>query len=491
MQMKKSYRLILGAALSFITISSFVFSSHTMEAKALTFIPTFKPFIFNIQALKLKGIFSFGFNKGLMSKRLVGCTEISAACEHEYQSCRGGLDFFDQDNHELLLQAKNACIYSCDSPPEKCFGLDINPTEEVPQTYFKVPYIPIPDILCTGPAKKACNTATGLSGTQTARSCDTTTGEWNFGVCIAEVIIPPPTPQCQGAQPACPSGYSGSYVCSNGNWLNQCVAPPPPQCSPNQPQCSPGYLGNYVCQNGNWINYCYLPSCSGNAPTCPAGQTGFYVCQNGAWVSQCQQGSSCPALDPDYKVCIMADGRYGREYADHCNETTGDWVYRPCNVYINLQPTCTSFTYTPWSSCSSGEQSRTIVTRAPYGCAGGSPVTIQTCCSGAQPSCPANWTGSYTCSNNYWYPTCVPPGPDVCYRGVKYRIYQNKAYAPCLGSGVADNVNGQSCNRILNTCSVNIWNDYNTDTLIRSYIDGMYNTTIPNSCDPTFKYTQC
>ena len=250
MNMKKSQSFVLGLAVSLLVTSVFAFRSHVPQANALTFIPTFKPFIFNIQALKLKGIFSFGFNKGLMSKRLVGCTEIAAACEHEYQSCRGGLDFFDQDNHELLLQAKNACIYSCDSPPEKCFGLDINPTEEVPQTYFKVPYIPIPDILCTGPAKKACTTATGLPGTQSARSCDTTTGEWNFGICIAEVIIPPPTPQCQGTQPACPSGYSGSYVCSNGQWVNQCLMYESPQCNSNQPQCPVGYVGIYQCENG-------------------------------------------------------------------------------------------------------------------------------------------------------------------------------------------------------------------------------------------------
>jgi hypothetical protein len=43
-------------------------------------------------------------------------------------------------------------------------------------------------------------------------------------------------------------------------------------------------------------------------------------------------------------------------------------------------PTCTSFTYNSWSTCSSsGIQTRTIKTKSPSGCAGGSPVLQRTC----------------------------------------------------------------------------------------------------------------
>lgn len=41
--------------------------------------------------------------------------------------------------------------------------------------------------------------------------------------------------------------------------------------------------------------------------------------------------------------------------------------------------TCTSFTYSAWSACSGGFQTRTITNRLPAGCAGGSPILKQTC----------------------------------------------------------------------------------------------------------------
>ena len=41
--------------------------------------------------------------------------------------------------------------------------------------------------------------------------------------------------------------------------------------------------------------------------------------------------------------------------------------------------TCTSFTYSSWSTCSGANQTRTVVSSSPEGCTGGSPVLIQTC----------------------------------------------------------------------------------------------------------------
>jgi hypothetical protein len=42
-------------------------------------------------------------------------------------------------------------------------------------------------------------------------------------------------------------------------------------------------------------------------------------------------------------------------------------------------PTCTSFTYSAWSACASGSQSRTVVSASPAYCTGGSPVLTQAC----------------------------------------------------------------------------------------------------------------
>ncbi len=45
---------------------------------------------------------------------------------------------------------------------------------------------------------------------------------------------------------------------------------------------------------------------------------------------------------------------------------------------INPQ-TCSSFTYSSWSTCTSGSQTRTVVSSSPSGCTGGTPVTTQSC----------------------------------------------------------------------------------------------------------------
>ena len=41
--------------------------------------------------------------------------------------------------------------------------------------------------------------------------------------------------------------------------------------------------------------------------------------------------------------------------------------------------TCSSFTYSAWSACSGGNQSRTVATSSPSGCTGGTPVLTQSC----------------------------------------------------------------------------------------------------------------
>jgi len=355
------------------------------EASAYTFYPTFfrlQQFSFNISKLKLTGIVRIGFNTALLASRISESPKVYGDCEHEYERCVGYIDQFDDSMEYLLLQAKNACVYSGESPKEKCFGLDIEAPE--PEDVTEPFVIPEPKpIQCTGPETRSCTTVTGLPGIQKARSCDTTTGEWNFGLCVAEFIPPPPPP-------------------------------PAPQCNADQPQCAVGYSGNYLCQNGQWVNNCYLPTCQGSAPTCQAGYTGIYVCQNSQWVSQCQKVSSCPVMDPDWRVCVMSDGRWGREYTSYCNESTGQWVWKSCNVYPALQPVCTSFTYSEWDACSMGTQGRTILTRAPYGCAGGSPVTTQSCLVKCTSFTYSDWS---TCVNDSQTRQVLSASPTNCTGG--------------------------------------------------------------------------
>lgn len=47
----------------------------------------------------------------------------------------------------------------------------------------------------------------------------------------------------------------------------------------------------------------------------------------------------------------------------------------------NPPTTCTSFTYSAWSACSNGTQTRTVASSSPSGCTGGNPVLSQSCSS--------------------------------------------------------------------------------------------------------------
>jgi uncharacterized repeat protein (TIGR02543 family) len=61
--------------------------------------------------------------------------------------------------------------------------------------------------------------------------------------------------------------------------------------------------------------------------------------------------------------------------------------------------TCTSFTYSDWSACVNGQQTRTVTSSSPTGCTGGNPVLTQSC---ASLTCNEVWgTGSYGLS---WAP---------------------------------------------------------------------------------------
>lgn len=52
-----------------------------------------------------------------------------------------------------------------------------------------------------------------------------------------------------------------------------------------------------------------------------------------------------------------------------------------CDVRTDWSPvfTCSSWTYSDWSSCSGGTQTRTVVSSSPLNCTGGSPVLTQSC----------------------------------------------------------------------------------------------------------------
>jgi mono/diheme cytochrome c family protein len=82
-------------------------------------------------------------------------------------------------------------------------------------------------------------------------------------------------------------------------------------------------------------------------------------------------------------------------------------VFHPENMPGGTTPpppaTCSSFTYSAWSTCSNGVQTRTVLTSSPTGCTGGTPVLSQAC-------------------------TVTPPPPPAC-------TYTTGAWGACQSSG--------------------------------------------------------
>ena len=69
----------------------------------------------------------------------------------------------------------------------------------------------------------------------------------------------------------------------------------------------------------------------------------------------------------------QVDDTYSSQGSCVGSVTVHDYPYTP--------PTCTDFTYSSWSACSGGTQTRTIATQSPDGCTGGSPEVLSKSCS--------------------------------------------------------------------------------------------------------------
>lgn len=123
--------------------------------------------------------------------------------------------------------------------------------------------------------------------------------------------------------------------------------------------------------------------------------TGFYLSGTGSATDSC---------------VTKTDGAYVHEYFCQADGVTIGWEDHICiNGCTNgacVQTTnpnpCTSFTYSDWSTCSGGTQTRTVLTSLPTGCTGGNPIISQACCL-------PNWQcGSWgTCSNGWQYKSCT------------------------------------------------------------------------------------
>lgn len=121
-------------------------------------------------------------------------------------------------------------------------------------------------------------------------------------------------------------------------------------------------------ENGGWINF--SPSMGG------VSNDGLGNLSGSAW------GENLGWINFD-NVSISSDtGRFsGTASGDLIGILTFDCP-NYCDVRTDWRPFCTSWTYSSWGSCLSGQQFRTVLSSLPAGCAGGNPVLSQSCISG-------------------------------------------------------------------------------------------------------------
>ncbi|MDD4289717.1 MAG: CARDB domain-containing protein [Patescibacteria group bacterium] len=83
----------------------------------------------------------------------------------------------------------------------------------------------------------------------------------------------------------------------------------------------------------------------------------------------------------------------------------------------NTPVTCTSWTYSNWSTCNNGTQIRTVITQSPSGCTGGNPVLTQSCNSTPTTCTSWNYSAWGSCTNNQQTRAVTSSSPSNCIGG--------------------------------------------------------------------------
>ena len=182
-------------------------------------------------------------------------------------------------------------------------------------------------------------------------------------------------------------------------------------CTQDVKQCSDGSYVSRVAPNCNFA-VCPTVACT---PSWQLGQWG--VCVNGQQARTVTDFNNCgaqPALSMLVQSCVSASPCQESNWTFSLSPSTCPssgsqtkvWsIIGACTgglthpstetVTCNYQtPICTSWTYSSWSVCdSSGVKTRAVILSSPFGCAGGNPVTSETC-TYIPPCEESNWTFS-------------------------------------------------------------------------------------------------
>ncbi|MEK7072520.1 MAG: hypothetical protein AAB969_03035 [Patescibacteria group bacterium] len=105
-------------------------------------------------------------------------------------------------------------------------------------------------------------------------------------------------------------------------------------------------------------------------------------------------------------------------------------------------PTCTSWTYSSWSTCqSNGTQTRTVVSSSPSSCTGGNPILTQSC-SYIAPIC-TSWTYSNwsVCTSGQQTRTVISSSPSNCAGGNPALSQSCESNESMVGESYSKNIN--------------------------------------------------
>lgn len=163
-------------------------------------------------------------------------------------------------------------------------------------------------------------------------------------------------------------------------------------------------------------------------------------CTDGDWTSSISP-TLCPSSGQQTKTWTKTSSCSGG--VNHLSSEIISCTYNA--------PTCTSFTYSEWSSCSaSGKQSRTILSYLPSGCQAGNPDILTRDCTYVPPTCTgftySEWTNCSESNSqsrtilNYIPENCQAGSPENLTRECNYVAplcnftYSN--WSECLSTGI-------------------------------------------------------
>ncbi len=225
-------------------------------------------------------------------------------------------------------------------------------------------------------------------------------------------------------------------------------------CTYNSPQCQYTYTNYGDCINGIQTRTATATNqpCQGqpsnltktctNIPTCTESNWSFSLgdCVNGIqlkdWtkISDCNNGIqhvdeniSCTEEQEPLPYCGSSDWtsrieptacpstgkqtKYWTRTNSNCQAGETHQAQETINCNYNSNPTtCTNFSYSEWSNCTNGLQTRTILTSTPTGCTGGNPEPLTKNCNNSQPTCAGTvcsnqcYTTQGICCNEKWNP---------------------------------------------------------------------------------------